>query len=63
MGRVAAAAPAKGAPVPRDEVQEAVDKFVESAVKSDRIMSEVWLTSSCFSSTVITLVTFENAGV
>jgi hypothetical protein len=42
MGRVPAAAPAKGAPAPRDEIQEAVDKFVESASKSERIISEVW---------------------
>jgi hypothetical protein len=41
MGRANAAAPVKGAPAPRDEIQEAVDKFVESASKSERIISEV----------------------
>jgi len=43
MGRVpvAAAAATKGAPVPRDEVQEAVDKFILSASRSERITSEV----------------------
>ena len=41
MGRVAGAAPVKGAPVQKDEVQDAVDKFVESASKSERIISEV----------------------
>ncbi len=45
MGRVpvAAAAATKGAPVPKDEVQEAVDKFVLSASRSERIISEVWV--------------------
>lgn len=41
MGRVASAAPVKGAPVQRDEVQEAVDKFLESASRSERVISEV----------------------
>jgi hypothetical protein len=43
MGRVpaAAAAATKGAPVPKDEVQEAVDKFILSASRSERITSEV----------------------
>ena len=47
MGRVSAAAPAKGAPLPRDEVQDAVDKFVESASKSERVISEVWAARIC----------------
>jgi hypothetical protein len=44
MGRAASAGtpPVKGAPVQKDGVQEAVEKFVDSASKSERIISEVW---------------------
>ena len=40
MGRASAGVPAKG-PAVRDEVQETVDKFLESASKSERVVSEV----------------------
>jgi hypothetical protein len=48
MGRAASASasagtpPVKGAPVQKDAVQEAVEKFVDSASKSERVISEVW---------------------